>query len=476
MLDDKQRLLLRSIPAVHDMLKMPAIRHYLERVGHATVSAIVGESIDQLRHDIINRRLPPGDLSQAQMAEMIVSSVNQSIDRILEPSLKPVINATGVVLHTNLGRARLSKAACRAVQLAAYQYSNLELNLETGKRGSRYEHVEAILKRLTGAEAALVVNNNASAVMLTLNEMAFQKEVIVSRGQLVEIGGSFRVSEIMAQSGARLKEVGTTNKTHLYDYERNITEETALLMKVHTSNFKTIGFTQEVPIEELVALGQSRQIPVYEDLGSGVLVDLKRYGIGDEPTVQSILAAGADLVSFSGDKLLGGPQAGIIVGRKKWVDRLKKNQWTRAMRVDKMTLAALEATLRHYLTPGEAEREIPTLSMLLAGIDEIERRVRHLYQEMRRLLAPDVEISIIEAKSEVGGGSLPGVELPTFCIAIKTAEPAHRLERSLRRLPCPIMARIENEHLLFDVRTVSVEDFDSLINGLLTVLQTKSAF
>jgi L-seryl-tRNA(Ser) seleniumtransferase len=366
----------------------------------------------------------------------------------------------------------LSKAALRAVHEVARSYSNLEYRLHTGQRGSRHEHVEAVLRCLTGAESALVVNNNAAAVLLVLRTLAQGREVIVSRGQMVEIGGSFRVSEIMRESGARLVEVGTTNKTRREDFEEAISEETALLMKVHTSNFKIIGFTESVSREEMVKIARKHNIPCFEDLGSGVLYDLRARGIGEEPTVQECLRAGVDLVSFSGDKLLGGPQAGIIVGKKKWIDALKKNQLLRALRVDKMTLAALEATLLHYLNPEEAAREIPVLRQILKSPEEIGASAERLRDRLREALGEALRLEVIPSVSEVGGGSLPGVELPSFCLSVTLpGMPVHRLEEGLRKGDPPVIGRVSKNRLLLDLRTVEEEEHPHIAAALRRVLE-----
>lgn len=454
MLSEKQSKVLRSLPAVNYILQLPEINELIGLSDFELISDLASKVIESERKNILNS----DDPSEITISN-IIEKITVQYKKLTKPRLHSVINGTGVVLHTNLGRAKLSNESLAAVQDAAALYSNLEFNIEQGIRGSRYEHVEDLLKQLTGAEAAMVVNNNAAAVILILKEMAEIKEVIVSRGQLVEIGGSFRVSEIMHQSGAKLVEVGTTNKTHSYDYEKAITDNTGLLMKVHTSNYKMIGFTKEVCLKTLVEIGKENQIPVYEDLGSGVLYDLRQHGVGNEPTVQETVKAGADLVSFSGDKLLGGPQAGIIVGKKKYIDRIKKNQLTRALRVDKMTLAALEATLRHYLL-NEAVEKIPTLNMILMELKTIEANANKLYDLLKPLFPESKDIKIIDGYSEVGGGSLPDVQLPTKLIAISPAfMPAHKLERELRTNEPNIIGRIYDEQFLLDVRTIEIEEY-----------------
>lgn len=466
MLSEKQNQSLRSLPAVNKVLQAPEILQLIEKSNFELISNITSEIIENARKQIIEQ-----NESTEISLESIIENIQSQYSKLTTSHLRSVVNGTGVIIHTNLGRAKLSKDALTAIHAAATDYTNLEYNLETGKRGSRYDHVEDLLIKLTGAEAAMVVNNNAAAVILVLKEMAKDKEVIVSRGQLVEIGGSFRISEIMAQSGARLVEVGTTNKTHRYDYERAITEETGLIMKVHTSNYKLIGFTKEVCLKTLMEIGTEHNIPVYDDLGSGVLYDLKKHGIGSEPTVQEVVKAGADIVSFSGDKLLGGPQAGIIVGKKKWIERIKKNQLTRSLRVDKMTLAALEVTLRHYLL-NEATEKIPVLNMLLMNIETIEAKAQKLYTHLEHLNTNSVVIEIIDGLSEVGGGSMPDVQLPTKLIAIQTLSMSiNRLETELRNNSPHIIGRISENKFLLDVRTIEVEEFNLIKEKLQIVLK-----
>lgn len=466
MLSNKQNLALRSLPAVNNLLQQPELIELIERTSFNFISDITSKVIDQVRNEILHNPEPV-----LMKKEEIINRIEEKLNNLLIPHLQPVVNGTGVIIHTNLGRSRLSKDSVLAIQTSAINYSNLEYNLIDGTRGSRYDHVEDLLIQLTGAEAAMVVNNNAAAVILILKEMAKDKEVIVSRGQLVEIGGSFRVSEIMAQSGADLVEVGTTNKTHRFDYEKAITDNTGLLLKVHTSNFKIIGFTKEVCLKTLVEIGIEHDIPVYEDLGSGVLYDLKKHGIGDEPTVQEVVNAGADIVSFSGDKLLGGPQTGIIVGKKKFIDRLKKNQLTRSLRVDKMTLVALEATLRHYLL-DEAVEKIPTLRMILMDNDTIEKKSKKLYNGLKPILKDKANIKIIDGLSEVGGGSMPDVKLPSKLISIEPFNIAvHEFEALLRLNSPHIIGRINDNQYLLDVRTIEEAEFPTIKHKISKVLE-----
>ncbi|MBI3914188.1 MAG: L-seryl-tRNA(Sec) selenium transferase, partial [Chloroflexi bacterium] len=376
-------------------------------------------------------------------------------------SLVPVINATGVILHTNLGRAPLSEDTLNAMRLAAQGYSNLEYDLEKGERGSRHSHAEEILKRLTGAEAALVVNNNAAAVLLILSAFAKKREVIISRGQLVEIGGGFRVPDVMKQSGAKLVEVGTTNRTRTQDFANAITEKTALLLRVHRSNFRIVGFTEDASLQDLVALARERGVIVADDLGSGALLDTAAYGLAREPTPQESWQAGVALVSFSGDKLLGGPQAGIILGKKEEIERLKRFPLTRALRVDKVTLAGLHATLLHYLK-NEAAQKIPVWMMIAASRDDIGKRAE---QWAERLRARNFDCAVIDTQSTVGGGALPGETLPTRALALRVASPDKFAARLRENYP-PIVARIEGDRIVFDPRTVSEKEEAALLDGV----------
>jgi len=381
-------------------------------------------------------------------------------------SLAPVINATGVVLHTNLGRALLSPLARERLVSAAQAYSNLEMDVGRKERGSRYSHLEGLLRRLTGAPASLVVNNCAAAVLLALETLAHGKEVVVSRGELIEIGGEFRIPDIMRRAGAVLREVGTTNRTHLKDYAAAIGPETGLLLKVHASNYRVVGFTASVSTAELVELGRARGVPVMEDLGSGCLVDLTRHGFPHEPTVPEVVAAGVDLVSFSGDKLLGGPQAGIVVGRGDLVERLARNPLNRALRIDKFTVAALEATLYAY-EAGTALESIPTLRMLTEPAASVRRRARRLLGRLSAETQRALGAQVVESTSQVGGGALPTVELPTAALALGTAErPAERLDEALRSGRPPVLGRLLDDRLLLDCRTILASDIAPLAGRL----------
>jgi L-seryl-tRNA(Ser) seleniumtransferase len=385
-----------------------------------------------------------------------------------EPSLRPAINATGVVLHTGLGRAVLARAAVEAMAAAAGAHSLLEVDQESGERGSRQEHVRDLLCRLTGAEDALTVNNNAAAVLLSIAALAAGREVVIARGQLVEIGGSFRIPDVIGQSGARLVEVGTTNKVRLSDYAAAITEETALLLRVHPSNFQIVGFTEEVPLSALVQLGRERGIPVMDDLGSGALIDMTRYGLEAEPTVQQSVAAGADVVTFSGDKLLGGPQAGLILGRRNSLERMKRHPLMRVVRNDKVTLAGLEATLRLYLNEARAIREIPTLRALTAAPAALRAKAARL----RRAIGPvTAAVTLEPGISQVGGGSLPGERLPTTLVAIAPQEiDEAELARRLRMGEPPVFGRLQRGRLLLDPRTISDEELPRLAGAVRAAL------
>jgi len=384
-------------------------------------------------------------------------------------SLAPVINATGVVLHTNLGRALLSPLARERLVSAAQAYSNLEMDVARKERGSRYSHLAALLRRLTGAPASLVVNNCAAAVLLALETLAHGKEVVVSRGELIEIGGEFRIPDIMRRAGAVLREVGTTNRTHLKDYAAAIGAETGLLLKVHASNYRVVGFTASVSTAELVELGRARGVPVMEDLGSGCLVDLTRYGFPHEPTVPEVVAAGVDLVSFSGDKLLGGPQAGIVVGREDLVARLARNPLNRALRIDKFTVAALEATLYAY-EAGDALTTIPTLAMLTEPLASIRARARRLLRRLPADAAHALGAAIVESRSQVGGGALPTVELPTAALALgSAAHPAQGLDEALRLARPPVLGRLADDRLLLDCRTIQAAEVP-VLGAILTAL------
>jgi L-seryl-tRNA(Ser) seleniumtransferase len=409
--------------------------------------------LDDLRADAVAGRIDEDGL--AALAADAPARIRQRLQQRTALSLRRVINATGVVVHTNLGRAPLAPDTARRVAELASTYSNLEYDIDKGRRGSRNDHFCRMLAELAGAEAGTVVNNNAGAVLLALNSLSEGRETIVSRGELVEIGGSFRIPDVMGKSGALLREVGTTNRTHLHDYERAIGPETGLLLKVHGSNYRIVGFTREVPLDELVKLGRERGLPTMYDLGSGSLVDLRRVGIPDEPTVAGALAAGADLVTFSGDKLLGGPQAGFIVGSREAIDRVDANPLKRALRVDKMTIAALEATFLQYLT-GKAEQTVPAVRMILMPAGEVRRRARLFVRRLRAAAGERaVDLDVVQGSSRVGGGAAPEMDIPTWLAAVRpTSRTPADLERQLRRQDPPVVARVHEDRVVFDFRTV----------------------
>jgi L-seryl-tRNA(Ser) seleniumtransferase len=463
---------LKALPAVDELLRHPQSQGHLRIHSKELVVESIRRVLERKRQAVLRsangQEASSVDMSQAHL----LSAIQEELAAARRPSLRPVINATGVVLHTNLGRAPLGAGALRNIVDIARGYSNLELDLSTGERGSRYSHVEEILCRISGAESALVVNNNAGAVLLALNSLAEGKEVIVSRGQLVEIGGSFRIPDVMRKSGACLVEVGTTNRTHLEDYARAIGEKTALLLKVHTSNFRILGFTAEASLKELIALGKSRGLPVMEDLGSGCFVDLSSYGLEKEPTVQEAIEAGADLVTFSGDKLLGGPQAGIILGKTKYLDLLKKNPLNRALRIDKLTLAGIEATLREYLDGAQGVKNLPVLDMLLRSAQDLERRGKRLRRKLIQDISSLCEMTLKRETSQVGGGALPLQALATTVIGLRPLRTsAANLEARLRNGDPPVIARVKEEEVLLDLRTVAEREEKALVEGVRQALK-----
>ena len=446
-----------------ELLRHPRIQAQLKNHPKALIVRCIRKILEEKRTFILQSR-DGGPVTVARSPENWLAGVENELTAALRPSLRPVINATGVVLHTNLGRAPLSEEALKNVVNIGRGYANLELDLRTGERSSRYEHVEERLCRLSGAESALVVNNNAAAVLLALNSLAEGKEVIVSRGQLVEIGGSFRIPDIMKKSGARLMEVGTTNRTHLQDYEGALSERTALLLRVHTSNFRVMGYTADVSLKDLVSLGQARGLPVMEDLGSGCFLGLEEYGWYPEATVPEVLAAGPDVVTFSGDKLLGGPQAGIILGKGKFIGLLRKNPLHRAVRIDKLTLAALESTLRVYEDDPQPAQKIPVLGMLTCGVEKLERRAKRLKRILAKELSLICRVNLREESSQVGGGAMPLQALPTRVVALHPLQiSAATLEERLRQGDPPVVARIKEEEILLDLRTVSIQEEEALI-------------
>lgn len=446
---------LRDLPSVDRLLGEAERTQLIERYGRELVTRAIRAELEALRGRLQQDQEIPDPIP-------ILDHVGARLEGWLAPTLVPVINATGVIVHTNLGRAPLSDASVQAVQAAAAGYSTLEYDLASGQRGKRDQHAETLLTRLTGAEAALVVNNNAAAVLLALTGLASSKEVIISRTQLIEIGGGFRVPDVMKQSGARLVEVGTTNRTHLKDFETAISEQTALILRAHHSNFRIVGFATEPTLEELVALGEKHNLPVLDDLGSGALLDTARFGLGHEPTVQESLQSGVAFVAFSGDKLFGGPQAGILLGKKAVIDPLRQYPLARAMRPDKLCLAALTTTIHHYLR-GEALTDIPVWQMIAAGADEIKQRV-HSWRD--RLGVGEA----MQSHSTVGGGSLPEETLPTWVLGLSVPKPSEFAAR-LRALNPPVIARVQDEKVLLDPRTVLDRQEAALLDGLERLLR-----
>ena len=456
--------LLSRLPKVDHLLDHERLQGLMSSIPRRLVLNAVRTTLDRLRQSILNH---PEDVDPTSLdISLLVERIAAEAERLARPKFRRVINATGVIIHTNLGRSLMAEEAMAAIVAAGQRYSNLEFDLDIGRRGSRYSHVEELLCELTGAEAALVVNNNAGAVLIALATVAAGREVIVSRGQLVEIGGSFRIPDVMAASGARLVEIGTTNKTHLFDYENAVTEETALILKVHQSNFRIMGFTQDVGLKDLVALGARFGLPVMEDLGSGSLVDFSVYGLEHEPTVQEAVQGGLDVVTFSGDKLLGGPQAGLLLGKKAIIDRIKKHPLNRALRIDKFTLAGLEATLRLYLEPDKAVQHVPTLRMISESYDRLCVKAERLRKALLPFAGP-VEVGEADGFSQIGGGALPEQNLKTRMVTLKPGEgSASRLESHFRAQSIPVIGRIENELFLLDVRTMFEDDFDLVARGL----------
>ena len=461
---------LRALPSVDELLAQPVIVALVEKAGRGAVTRATRSVLDELRAEL--KVAPANDANGVDgIAARVIVRITAAVETQLAPSLRRVINATGVILHTNLARAPLAPGAIAAMAETAARYSNLEYDLDRGERGKRDAHTAELLAELTGAEAAIVVNNNAAAVFLVLNTLAKGSEVIVSRGELIEIGDGFRIPDIMSESGAVLREVGTTNRTRIRDYETAIDERTRLLLRVHPSNFRITGFTERPALEQLVALGRRKQLPVYEDLGSGCLADLSASGIS-EPIVRASIQAGVSVVSFSGDKLLGGPQAGIIAGQKELVERIRRNALFRALRVDKLTIAALEVTLKAYLRG--AFDEIPALRMIRMFAGDIARRAVPFAERLRASLPGDATVEVQEGFSVIGGGATPDQKLPTHVISIvsQRVSPA-ALEQRLRQPEngTPVIARIENDQVLLDLRTVFADEEAALAAALASALR-----
>jgi len=454
---DDKNMIFRQLPSVDYLLESSVIRGFLLTTPRALVLRAIHYVLDELRQKI-NRVQREDELPDLALPA-VVDQINKQITILSQPSLKQVINATGVIVHTNLGRSLLAKKVITPFNTVAGCYSNLEYDLKTGKRGSRYVHVEDILIELTGAESAIVVNNNAAAVLIALDTIAKDKEVIISRGQLVEIGGSFRIPEVMRKSGARMFEIGTTNKTTIDDYEAAIVSNTALLLKVHTSNFQTVGFTEEVPLDTLVALGKKYNLPVMEDLGSGCFIDFSLYGLTKEPTVQDSVAKGADIITFSGDKMLGGPQCGIILGKEKIISAIKANQLARALRVDKLTLFALQETLSLYRDEMKAIQQIPTLRMICQSYQSVCRRAKKLLNMIGRVDNTNISLRLCDGFSRVGGGAMPLEEIRSRLLCISPGRlSAPYIVSLLHSYNPPIIARLEKDQVLLDIRTIQEKE------------------
>lgn len=453
----------KLIPKVDVLLEDEKVIEFIRIYGRQIVVDVVRECIDNLR-GFVKQAKSESDVNDK--IKNLVFDIESTLCKKTSLSVKKVINGTGTILHTNLGRAPLSQKHLDKVNNIMAGYTNLEYDLKKGERGLRYSHIEDKLKYITGAEAAIVVNNNAAAVMLVLSTLAKGKEAITSRGELVEIGGSFRVPDVMEASGTKLVDVGTTNKTHIDDYENAITEDTALFLKVHTSNYKIVGFAESVSLQDMCALGQKHEIPVYQDLGSGVLIDLSKYGLDKEPTVQDSVKSGVDVISFSGDKLLGGPQAGIIVGKKEYIDKIKKNPVTRALRVDKFTIVMLDAVLCEYLNEDTVIENVPILKNLTRDISEVEVEANNLYKLIKDV-NKNLDFEIVKSFAQAGGGSMPLLEIPSYAVSISPKNmTVAELEIKLRNSDVPIIGRISKDKFLLDIRTINPNDFDTIAQVL----------
>ncbi len=457
--------LLSKIPAINTILLTDSVKRLLSEYPERVVKDAIKKEVEDIKNLILK-----GELSEVPELDKINQMVEKEVKKHDQFSLRRVINGTGTILHTNLGRSLLSESVKKNLINTAFNYSNLEFNIDEKTRGSRYDHLTEIIKKLTGAEDVLVVNNNAAAVMLTLNTLSSGKEIVVSRGELVEIGGAFRIPEIIKLSGGIPYEIGTTNKTHLRDYENAINENTSILLKVHTSNYKIMGFTKEVSNDEIVKLAHENNLIAINDLGSGQFLDLRPFGLSYEPTVKEVLDSGMDIVTFSGDKLLGGPQAGIIVGKKKYIEKMKKNQLTRALRVDKMTIATLEATLKIYLDEERACKEIPTLNMISVSKEELEKKAEKFVQRIEGL---GFTAEITEDKAEVGGGSYPATFLESIAVRLThSVRTAVELEEDLlKKVEIPVITRIKENSIIFDMRTLREDEFDLVRESLVKIVK-----
>jgi L-seryl-tRNA(Ser) seleniumtransferase len=459
--------LLRRLPSVDAVLNDPTLGTFAERLGKAPLAEAIRVSIDQIRQRLVAE--PPADLSEADIRQQVVSAAKGRLEAIERPFYRRVVNGTGIILHTGLGRAVLAREVIEQIQQTLGGYSLLQVDQETGKRSRRDSRIEWLLQQLTGTEAATVVNNNAAATAVVLNTVAKGKEVIVSRGQLVEIGGSFRLPDVMAFSGARLVEVGTTNKTHACDYENAITENTAAILRVHPSNYKIQGFSSEVPLDVMVKIAHDHDLPLIDDVGAGALIDFSQFGFAPEPTLPESIRSGADIVTSSADKLIGASQGGIILGKKAWIDAIRKNQFARIVRVGKLTLAALEATLKLFLDEVVALREVPTLQMLRRSADDIREQAEQLIAQVRERV-PSASVTTMAGSSQMGSGSLPTQNLATTLVAIEGSGEAEALAQRLRLYEPPIFSRIQDNRILIDPRTLRAGDDAVVIAALSEIL------
>ncbi|MGV8057223.1 MAG: L-seryl-tRNA(Sec) selenium transferase [Smithellaceae bacterium] len=474
-MDEKRKTLLKSLPKIDEVILLLEKKDIYSRATREIVKEMSQKVVQELREKIVSST----KIEKVQSgidATSVAQIVEKKIKALHHHRLRRVINATGVILHTNLGRAPLCDEALQRILETGGGYSNLEFDLERGERGTRYDHVREIICTLTGAEDTLIVNNNAAAVLLVLNTLSEGKEAIVSRGELIEIGGEFRIPEVIQKSTAIMREVGTTNRTRLKDYEKAICAGTGIILKVHTSNYRIVGFTEEADIISLVHLGKRKGIPVVDDLGSGCLIDLDKYGLQHEPTVREVVATGVDVVTFSGDKLLGGPQAGIIVGKKNILELIKKNPLNRALRIDKFTLAALEATMIHYLNPAQAVIRLRPLKALTEPVGDVKKRATVLAGKLRRATFACLNVSVKESFSAAGGGSLPTEKIPTFLVGVKNDKiSASRLEAVLRQVEVPVIVRVDKDEILIDLRTVTEDEFSFIIEGLRQCLHKETS-
>jgi L-seryl-tRNA(Ser) seleniumtransferase len=474
-MDNTKKAFLKELPKIDELMLLLEQKGIFAKAPRDIVKSVCRAVVDELRGKILNAKDETALTGyHGRFGEYAARRVEEAISGLGRCRLRRVVNATGIILHTNLGRAPLCPEAMARIMEVGGSYSNLEFDLETGQRGLRYDHVRGVLCALSGAEDALVVNNNAAAVLLVLNTLADGKEAIVSRGELVEIGGEFRIPEVMEKSGARLREVGSTNRTRLEDYEKAISVDTGVILKVHTSNFRIVGFTEEAELKDLASLGKKHGVPVMDDLGSGCFVDLERYGLEKEPTVQETLSTGVDVITFSGDKLLGGPQAGIILGKENILKKIKKNPLNRALRIDKLTLAALEATMIQYLQPENVIGKLSVLKSLTEPLPVEIRRAKRLLSLLKRAHVEGLVMTVKEGSSLAGGGALPTRDIPTALLSIRSERiSASGLEARLRRLEVPIIARIADDEVLFDLRTIDDKELPVIVDGLKNIMSAE---